>query len=106
MVKRKINKSESIRQYMAENPDASANDIANALKVQPGLVYQVKSLKAKTRRKKATTKKARGSIATVMSNGAADQVVAAARLIKSCGSIAEARQALKTAEQVAAALEN
>ena len=106
MAKRKTNKSESIRQYMAKHPDASANDVAKALKVQPGLVYQVKSLKAKSGRKKTIKKKAKRSFATAMANGTADQVVAAAKLIHSCGSIEQARQALKTAEQVVAALEN
>ena len=58
MAKKKINKSEAIRQYMAKHPDAFVTDIAKALKVQPGLVYQVKaSLHAKKRRKKTTKRK-------------------------------------------------
>ena len=105
MAKRKTNQSESVRQYMKEHPDASAIDIAKAVKVQPGLVYSVKaSLKAKSG-KKATKKTTRGGVVIAGSNGTADQIVAAARLIQSCGGVNEAKQALKAATQVAAALE-
>ena len=48
MAKRKTNKSEAVRQYVAEHPDASATDVAKAVKVQPALVYNVRTnLKAK-----------------------------------------------------------
>ena len=105
MAKNKTNKSEAIRQELANHPDKSATDIAKTLKVQPALVYNVKaSLKAKAGRPKRTTRKS--AVSAESTNGSVQQVIAAARLIKSCGGIDAARQALKAAEQVAAALEN
>ena len=98
MAKRKTNKSDSIRQYMAQHLNASATDIAKALKVQPSLVYQVKaSLKG---RKKTTKRK---PVATVDTGVA--KVIAAANLIKMCGSPEQAHQAVKAAEKVAKALD-
>ena len=100
MAKRRTNKSEAIRQYMAQHADASASDVAKALKVQVGLVYQVKaSLHAKKRRKKTAKRK---PVATVDTGVA--RVIAAANLIKMCGSPEQAHQALKAAEKVAKAL--
>ena len=101
MAKRKTNKSESIRQYMAQHPNASIKDIANDLKVQTGLVYQVKAnLKAKKRGKKIAKRKAAVAVDTNIA-----KVIAAVNLIKLCGSPEQARQALKAAEKVAKALE-
>ena len=108
MAKRKSNKSEAIRQYLAKHPDVSTHDVAKALNVTPALVYNVKSvLKAKRRRKKTVEmRKPSLSASTVAANGVVEQVVAAARLIQSCGGTEGARQALKAAEKVVAALEN
>ena len=104
MAKRKTNKSEAIRQYMAKHADASASDVAKAVKVQTGLVYQVKaSLKAKKSKRKTAKRKVRTVASTDTS---VDQVIAAANLITSCGSIELAQQALKAAEKVAKALES
>ncbi len=104
MAKRTTNKSELIRQYMAKHQNASAADIAKALKVQVGLVYQVKAnLKAKKSKRKTAKRKVRTVASTDTS---ITQVVAAANLIKSCGSIEQAQQALKAAEKVAKALES
>ena len=86
---------------MAQHADASASDIAKALQVQVGLVYQVKaSLHAKKRRKKIAKRK---PAATVDTN--VEKVIAALNLIKLCGGTEQARQAVKAAEKVAAVLE-
>jgi len=112
MVKSKMNKSESIRQYMVDHKDARVPDIAKALDVQAGLVYQVKaSLKSGKSGKKAAKQKVRPTaeqkvqrISTVTGLGTI-QVIAAANLIKSCGNADQARQAIKAAEKVAKALD-
>ena len=110
MAKRKTNKSEAIRKYLAKHPDATANEIVKALNVQPALVYNVKSLLKKSRRngsQKAARKK-RASVAgeVKIANGSVEEVVAAAKLIHSCGSIERARMALNAAQKVADALAN
>ena len=107
MAKRSTNKSELIRQELTKHPEKSAMDIAKVLKVDASLVYQVKSkMKAKSGSAKRSKRKRREAVSSTAADGSVQGVIAAAKLIKSCGSIAEARQALKTAEQVVAALEN
>ncbi len=101
MARQKASKSEAIRQYLADHPDESAQTIAKTLKVKPALVYNVKSMMRS--RKNGSAK--RGRAAAASANGSVDQVIAAARLIKSCGGIEQARLALKAAEQVASALD-
>jgi hypothetical protein len=104
VAKNKTNKSEAIRQELATHPEKSAIDIAKALKVKPALVYNVKaSVKAKARRPERTRQKS--AVSAESTNASVQQVIAAARLIKVCGGIDAAKQALKAAEQVAAALE-
>ena len=105
MARQKASKSEAIRQYLADNPDESAQAIAKALKVKPALVYNVKSMMKARKNGSARRGRGRGRVAAGAANGSAEQVVAAARLIKSCGGIEQARLALKAAEQVAAALD-
>ena len=107
MVKRKTNKSEAIRQYLAQQPEKSAADVAKALNVQPSLVYQVKAaLKKQKPVRQVARKKTRKRAAHAEAKTSVDQVIAAARLIQTCGGIELARQALKAAEQVADALES
>ena len=96
MAKRKTNKSEAIRQYMAKHPKATAMDVAKALKVQASLVYQVKMSQ-----KKKTTKRPPATIATNV-----EAVIAAANLVKLCGGTEQARQALKAADKVLAVLKD
>ena len=103
MAKSKTNKSEAIRQYMAQHENASVTEIAKALKVQTGLVYQVKGAMAGKSKKK--TGKTRGRPVASSSDTSVDQVIAAANLIKACGSTEQARQAIKAAEQIVKALE-
>ena len=106
MAKRKTNKSELIRQELAKHPEKSVQDLAKAVKVDASLVYQVKSqMKAKSGGAKRSKRKRRAAVSSTAANGSVQGVIAAARLIKSCGGIDGARQALKAAEQVAAALE-
>ena len=103
MARRKVNKSEQIRNYLAANPQAPAGEIAKALNVQPALVYNVKSTmkSAAAGRSKPVRRRA---AASAEANGSADHVVQAARLIQSCGGIDGAREALNAAQKVSDAL--
>lgn len=101
MAKKKVNKSEAIRQYLGKHPKASAQAVSKALKVKPALVYNVKSSMSKTRngKVKRRVKRQSGSLDGM------ENVVAAANFIRECGGIEQARQALAAAAQVASALE-
>lgn len=106
MAKRKTNKSQAIRVYLEKDPEASAATVAKACKAKASLVYQVKAkMKSPTGGRKRKTARRGRSAAAVETNGSAEHVIAAAKLVQSCGSVAAARQALRAAEQVAAALE-
>jgi hypothetical protein len=112
MAKRKINKSQKVRDYLAEHPDAGPTAVANALKrygVSVALVSAIKS-KGKTggrkRRKAKATKRrsVRGWRAAGRRTGRAEPVVAAAELIRVCGGVDEAKAALDAAGRVASVL--
>ena len=105
MARQKASKSEAIRQYLADHPDESAQTIAKTLKVKPALVYNVKSMMRSRKNGSVKRGRGRGRVAAASANGSVEQVIAAARLIKSCGGIEQARLALKAAEQVASALD-
>ena len=105
MAKRKtVNRSDEVRKYLATHPDSKPSAVAQALKefkVTPGLVSNIKTRMKMARRKK--------KVAKPPSSGAPaqrqlDDVVAAARLIRICGGVKEAKQALDMANQVADAL--
>ena len=98
MAKRKTNKSEAIRQHMAKHPKATVVETAKALNVKPGLVYQVK-VAARNKGKRKTTK---GTPVAIGIN--VEVVIAAANLVKLCGSAEQAKNALKAAERVLAVL--
>jgi hypothetical protein len=112
MAKRKINKSEKVRDYLAEHPDAGPTDVANALKrygISVALVSAIKS-KGKTggpKRRKAKAMKRRslrGRKAPRRRTGRVEPVVAAAELIRACGGVDEAKVALDAAGQIATVL--
>ena len=104
--RRKTNRSEIIRQYLSEHPDEGPSQVAQALKqykVTPHLVSNVKSKMKKAsrpRRKKVKKQQVAPSVTTTAATEFAD-VVAAAQLIKACGSLEQAQQALKAAGKVA-----
>ena len=110
MARRKSNKSEAIRHYLAKHKNAGTNEIVKALNVQPALVYNVKSnlKKSRVNDRESYQEEQRASAAhnAPITDGSVDEVVAAARLIHSCGSIARARLALNAAKKVADALAN
>ena len=113
MAKRKVNKSQKIRDYLAEHPGDGPTAVANALKrygVSVALVSAIKS-KGKTggrkRRKAKATKRrsVRGRKGQSRRAGRVEPVVAAAELIRVCGGIDEAKAALDAAGRVASVLQ-
>jgi hypothetical protein len=103
--RRKTNRSEIIRQYLSEHPDEGPSQVAQALKqykVTPHLVSNVKSKMKKVSgpRRKKVKKQAAPLVTSTAATELAD-VVAAAQLIKACGSLEQAQQALKAAGKVA-----
>ena len=110
MARRKTNKSEAIRQYLAKHKNADTHVIVKALNVQSALVYNVKSTLKKSRMKgrqqSQEHQRALAAHKAAIANGSVNEVVAAARLIHSCGSIERAQLALNAAQKVAEALAN
>ena len=106
MAKRRRSKSAAVRDYLAKDPDASPQDVAKALNVKLALVYNVKSsMKAKEAGVKRKKPQRRVSVTRVDASSSGQNLLQAARLIKTSGGFDEARAALKTAEQIVAALE-
>ena len=103
--RRKTNRSELIRQYLAEHPDEGPSQVAEALKQYKVNAHLVSNVKNKMnnagspRGKKVATRPA-PSVATAGADKFAS-VVAAAQLIKTCGGLEQAQQALKAAGKVA-----
>ena len=113
MAKRKSkgNRSESIRDYLRENPDAMPKDVADALerggvKVSPQAVSQVKfqlksAGKAPSRKKKRKVKTARRTTKTSRANGEmVEALYDAKKLVQRLGSIEKAKEALTILEKL------
>jgi hypothetical protein len=110
MAKQTASKSEQIREHLAANPEASAPEVAKALKVSTGLVYNVKSGMKQSGGKKRRRPRKRRKAVRVSRNGAVragrteEPIVHAARLIKACGSVEEAERVLRAVGVVATTL--
>lgn len=115
MAKKKArgNKSQAIRDYLAENPQATASEIVPALKkqgfkVSPGLVSQVKSTSGPKRgrrkgaKKKGTRKKgpARAGRPAAAGGLSLSDLQEAKRLADQLGGVQEARAALEALEEL------
>jgi hypothetical protein len=103
---------QTVRDYLAEHPDAGPTAVANALKrygISVALVSAIKS-KGQTGGRKRRTSKAtkrrsvRGRRAPARRAGRVEPIVAAAELIRVCGGVDEAKAALDTAGRVASVL--
>jgi len=105
-----VNKSRSIRNYLATNPKATPNEIVAALgkkgiKVSPGLVSKVKYTSGPKRRlQKKTGKKRvvkrRHSGKRNAADLSVDDLLAAKQLADKLGGIGEVRRALDTLERL------
>ncbi len=98
MGKRKINKSEKVREYLTEHRDAMPTDGAAALKrygITPGFFSNVK---AKLKNDQATKKHGKK---TRVSRAATNEVLAAAALIRTCGGAENAKDSIRAADEIA-----
>jgi hypothetical protein len=100
----KVNKAQSVCDYLRANPGTANKDVADALKKQgieitPNYVANIKSKKAAGKGKR----KRRQTAATAMSAKSGvglPEIKAAFSLLKHCGGIAQAREALAAAVEI------
>ena len=112
MAKRKINKSQKVRDYLAEHPDAGPTEVATALKRYGVSVALVSSIKGKSQtggRKKRKAKASRrrsvgGRRGQSRRAGRVEPIIAAAELIRVCGGVDEAKTAVDATGRVASVL--
>lgn len=111
------NKSEAIRNYVQENPDAKPKEIVEALaklglEATPAYVSTIKTKMKSGDGGSTTTSSSKGrgrkaSTATATSNGngasqtSVDQLVQARKFVDACGGLEQAQSALKGYVQVA-----
>ena len=107
MAKRKINKSQKVRDYLTAHPDVGPKKVAQALKqygITPGFVSNVKVKMKKIQEGNGKpNKRGRPAGSTKTADACIDSVIAAATFIGTCGSIEEARRALQVAEEIVSA---
>ncbi len=95
MAKRRVNKTAKIRDYLAEHPDSSAAEVAEALKaykISASYVSNVKLKLKKNTQPRPAPRKARAS--------SDKSILAAAEFINGCGGIDAAIEALDIAAEV------
>ena len=103
--RRKVNKSQAIRDYLAKHPDATPTTIKEALKtkgvrVGDSLISQVKYSKTKAKAK-ARGRVRRGGQARKRARGVSMETLLAARdLAKRLGGVARAKEALSMLERL------
>ena len=99
-----VNKSQSIRDYLKDHPGASNKEVADALtkqgiKLSPDYVSTVKGqMKAKKGKRKRRRKAA--EVISVKTGIGVAEIKAAFELLKHCGSIALAKEALAAAVEI------
>ena len=95
----KVTKSQLIRDYIAANPDAGNKKISEALRVSYNLVANVKGTMAAKKGKRKRRQQAAEVVAVKTGIGVAD-IKAAFMLLKHCGGLAQAREALAAAAEI------
>lgn len=109
MAKRKVNKSELIREYFKSHPEAGLTEIARALTdqghpVSPAHVNQALASVRSTRRKKGRGRPAGSknrTTAPVAGSKSLDQLSLAADFVKAFGGVDSAISALQTLKLIA-----
>ena len=106
--KRRGNKSQAIRDFLAANPQATPNEIVAGLKqqgitVSPGLASNVKYTSGRRTAKRRGRPPGRGRGVRRGSNGAltANDLLEAKKLADQLGGIEQARKALETLQELA-----
>src|SRR5664279_5060251 len=102
--KPKVNKTEAVRNYLKEHPGTANKDVAEALskqgiKMAPDYVATVKgNMKAKKGKRKRRQQAA--EVSSVKSGVGIAEIKAAFALLKHCGSLALAKEALAAAVEI------
>ena len=109
MAKRKVNKTQAVKDFLAENPDAATNDVVAAMKakgivVSANYVSTIKSsVKGKGKGKKKVAAKKKG--APKKQEATDDKILLSAlkeakKLAERLGGIEEAKQAISALAQL------
>lgn len=99
-----VNKSQSVRDYLKEHPGTANKDVAEALskqgiKMAPDYVATVKgNMKAKKGKRKRRHQAA--AVAAVKTGVSVADIKAAFALLKHCGGLAQAKEALAAAAEI------
>jgi hypothetical protein len=99
-----INKSQSVRDYLKAHPGTANKDVATNLtkqgiEVSPNYVAAVKTHKAAGKGKRKRRQKA-AEVASVKTGVGVAEIKAAFALLKHCGSVANAKEALAAAAEI------
>jgi hypothetical protein len=102
--KSRVNKSQAVRDYVKEHPGAGNKEVAEALtkqgvKITPNHVANIKSKSAAGKGKRRRRGTAAKAMSVTTGLGVAE-IKAAFSLLKQCGSIAGAREALAAAAEI------
>jgi hypothetical protein len=100
----KINKTKAVRDYMTANRKAAPKEVAEAL-AKEGIVVSanyVSNIKANAKGKKGKRKRRRqaAEVAAVQTGVSVANIKAAFGLLKQCGGIAQAKEALASAAEI------
>ena len=100
--RKKVNRSQAIRDYIAEHPDDTPKEVAAQLKRLGVNAQLVSNVKAKTNTTGGKRKKQRKKRRVVKQTASHDHdsIVAAAQLIRTAGGADEAKKAIEAARKV------
>lgn len=102
--KTKVNKSQAVRDYVKEHPAAANKEVAEALtkqgiKITANHVANIKS-KAGTKKGKRKRRRQAAEVIAVKTGVGVPEIKAAFGLLKQCGGLAQAREALVAAAEI------
>ena len=95
----KVTKSQLIRDFIAANPNAGNKEISEALKVSYNLVANVKGTMTAKKGKRKRRQQA-AEVASVKTGIGVPEIKAAFGLLKHCGGLAQAKEALAAAAEI------
>jgi geranylgeranyl pyrophosphate synthase len=100
----KVNKSQAVRDYLKEHPRTANKDVAEALskqgiKMLPDYVATVKG-NMKTKKGKRKRRQQAAEVSSVKTGIGIAEIKAAFALLKHCGGITQAREALAAAVEI------
>jgi hypothetical protein len=102
--KSKVNKSQAVRDYLKEHPGTANKEVADALS-KKGIAItanHVANIKSKTGARKGKRKRRQkaAEVASVKTGIGISEIKAAFGLLKQCGGLAQAREALAAAVEI------